>query len=134
MEPLTDWRQVSQQARVGQIPIVVMVDQSDCPYCRQVESEYFAALLAGGKFDNEVLFGKISIDEGETILVEGKSVLTREFLAGLDADKLTPTILFLDSKRRELVEKMVGLTTPDYYGYYLEAAIQKAREKVRSRP
>lgn len=126
MDKIDDWRWVSGRARDHRVPVVVLVDQADCPYCRRVEGEYFAAILAGGEFSGKALFGKISLDAGESInTADGSRVSTRDFLLGYRTG-LTPTVLFLDADGKELVEKMVGLGTPDYYGYYLEQSIRQA--------
>jgi hypothetical protein len=72
---------------------------------------------------------KISIDEGELIGSADGNISTRDFLRGYDAG-FTPTVLFLDADKNQLIEKMVGLTTPDYYGYYLEKSINAAIRKA----
>lgn len=125
MKTITDWDDVAQQAAHAALPVVVMVDQDDCPFCRRVESEFFAALIAGGEYDGRALFGKISIDAGANISVHGQEQPTRQFLREFKAD-FTPTILFLDWQKHELHESMVGMLTPDYYIYYLEQGIQSA--------
>ena len=130
MEKIDDWGAASNIARSRNLPLVILVDQADCPYCRQVEGDYFAAILAGGDYDDKVVFGKISLDAGEFIsLDEGRRVPTREFLQPFQAG-LTPTVLFLDADGNQLVENLVGLTTPDFYGFYLEQAIRRAQELV----
>ena len=131
MKKLTDWESIADRAASQKIPVVLMVDQEGCPYCRRVESEFFAAIFAGGEYENRAIFGKISIDEGEIITSAEGDVSTRDFLRGYDAG-FTPTILFLDADKNQLIEKMVGLTTPDYYGFYLEKAIKAAIEKAHS--
>ena len=131
MEHIDDWQAVAALAQKEGRVVVVMVDQSDCPYCRRVESEFFASLLAGRDYEDTVFFGKISIDYGETIIgLDGKRVDTRDFLRGLSAS-LTPTVLFLDAERNELSESMVGLSTPDFYGYYLERSINDAVKALK---
>ena len=132
MEVITDWGQVAVISARQHIPIVVMVDQADCPYCDRVESEFFAAIFAGGEFENAAIFGKISLDDGESIATRDRGLIsTQEFLEPFLAD-FTPTILFLDSQANQLVEKMVGLSTPDYYGYYLEQAIRQAHSLLNA--
>ncbi len=132
MAKIQNWLEVAAQIRRQNIPAVILIDQEDCPYCRKVEGEFIAGLVASGELDGQAVFGKISIDAGETIVnQEGDTVSTRDFLAGLNTS-FTPTILFLDGEKNELVEKMIGLSTPDYYGFYLEQSIKKAIETLRS--
>lgn len=128
---ITDWQSISRQARSRKVPIVVMIDQHDCPYCRQAEEDFFNPILTSGELGDKVIVGKVSIDEGETILDEhGNRVSTREFLADYADSFLTPTVLFLDHAKRELVERIVGMLTPDYYGFYLERAMHSAAAKI----
>lgn len=128
---IADWQSISGQAFRSRVPVVVLIDQEDCPYCRQAEEDFFDPILTGGEMDGRVIFGKISIDEGETILDgDGNRVTTRAFLADYGSDFLTPTVLFLDHAKRELTDRLVGMLTPDYYGYYLERSIQSAISKA----
>ncbi|NKB77147.1 MAG: thioredoxin fold domain-containing protein [Gammaproteobacteria bacterium] len=126
MKKVENWQVISKLAKDAGQPIILLIDQSDCPFCRRVESEFFAAIFAGGEFSERAIFGKVSIDEGETIVnKKGDQISTREFLSPYSSD-FTPTVLFIDGEKNELVERMVGLMTPDYYGYYLEKSIEKA--------
>ena len=131
MQRIRDWREVSTFSLEKKTPIVVMVDQEDCPYCHQVENEFIAALLADDQWAEKAIFGKISIDAGETIIDHtGQSVSTRAFLSSYQPD-FTPTILYLDKDLQSLSDPLIGLSTPDYYGYYLEQGIQAALEELR---
>ena len=110
----------------NRLPVVVMVDQEDCPFCERVEDEFFSALLASENWHERAIYGKVSLDYPETIIdSDGSSIATRKFLKPYKTN-LTPTILFLDAEGRELSDKMIGLSTPDYYLYYLEQAIDNA--------
>ncbi|MGI9318809.1 MAG: thioredoxin family protein [bacterium] len=132
MEKIQNWKEVSAQLRQENIPVVILIDQEDCPYCRRVEGEFIAGLVASRELEGQAVFGKISIDPGETIVnQDGDTISTRDFLAGLNTS-FTPTILFLDGDKNELAEKMIGLSTPDYYGYYLEQSIKSAINILRS--
>ena len=44
---------------------------------------------------------------------------------------MTPTLLFVDSQGRELAERMVGVTTLEFYGGYLDQAIDASSDKLR---
>ncbi len=132
MDKITNWSRITSQGHgLGHV-VVVMVDQEDCPYCRQVEEEFFSAILASGQYQGIVSMGKISIDAGETIIDQGgQEVSTREFLAEYETD-WTPTVLFLDHQKREVADRLTGLSTPDYYVYYLERSINSAIRNLQS--
>lgn len=126
MEKIDNWEVATRNARERNLPLVILVDQADCPYCRVVEGEFFAGILASGEYRDKALIGKISLDAGEFItLPGGRREPTRDFLLPFEAG-LTPTVLFLDAEGNELVDKMIGLLTPDFYGFYLEQSIRRA--------
>ncbi|MEJ2655267.1 MAG: hypothetical protein P8Z69_08205, partial [Acidihalobacter sp.] len=43
----------------------------------------------------------------------------------------TPTVLLLDAKGRLLAKPLVGLTTEDFYGAFLDEAIDEAVARMR---
>ena len=132
MDKIDNWETATDIARRNKMPLVILVDQEDCPYCRVVEGDFFAGILASGDFDNKALIGKISLDAGEYITLPGGARKpTREFLLPFKAG-LTPTVLFLDADGNELVDKMIGLLTPDFYGFYLEQSIREAHSLLNS--
>lgn len=132
MDKITDWSRVTSQVHGAGHVFVVMVDQEDCPYCRQVEEEFFSAILASSQYRGIVSIGKISIDAGETIIdQDGQEIGTREFLAEYGTE-WTPTVLFLDHQKREVADRLTGLLTPDYYVYYLERSINSAIRSLQS--
>ena len=89
-----------------------------------------ALSLSASARAQRAVFAKISIDSGETIVNEvGQETPTREFLKSYTAS-FTPTVLFLDADKQELADAMVGLSTPDYYVYYLEKSIEEAISKI----
>jgi thioredoxin-related protein len=44
-----------------------------------------------------------------------------------------PTVIVVDSRGKPLAEPVVGLNSVDFYGLYLEQAIDTARSKLQSR-
>ena len=130
MEKITDWPQIASESKSTGKPVIVLIDQYDCPFCRRVEGEFFPAIFANAEFKGKALYGKISIDDGETIVgPEGSVMGTREFLGDV-GEFFTPTILFYDDQQNELSEKIIGLSTPDFYGYYLEQGIKESIAKL----
>jgi hypothetical protein len=63
----------------------------------------------------------------------GKKVAHRKF-AGDNGVRMVPTVMVFDGDGKLLAKPVVGLTTVDYYGHYLDQAINQGLEKVRSLP
>jgi len=115
------------------LPILLVVAASDCPYCVQLEEDFLKPMLISGDYDDRVIIRKIEIDQADLLRDFDGRLVTPSELADRYRASLTPTMLFLDPQGRELVERMVGLTTPDFFGGYLDQAIDAAREALRAR-
>jgi hypothetical protein len=57
---------------------------------------------------------------------------TQATFAGRNKVQMVPTIKLFDAQGRELTQPLVGLSTPDFYGGYLDQAIDDALAKVRA--
>jgi thioredoxin-related protein len=123
---LVNWSELPVSVIENKKPIVLLVEQSDCPYCERVKDGFLHPLVLSGDFVNEVHFMRISIDPGEYLRdLNNKDIETTEFCGLYDAN-FTPTVLFLDGQGKQITEKIVGISSDDYYGFYLERSIKKA--------
>lgn len=118
------------RARSGHMPILLVVSQADCPYCERLKREILEPMLVSGEYEGRVLIRELLIDSELPVRdFQGQAVSPDE-LARRYRARLTPTLLFLDYRGRELTERMVGINTLDFYGYYLDAAIDTARQRL----
>ena len=123
---------LSDRARSGHMPILLVVSQADCPYCELLKREILEPMLVSGEYEGRVLIRELLIDSalpGRDF--DGQAVAPDE-LAGRYRIRLTPTVLFPDHRGRELTKRMIGINTVDFYGHYLDAAIDAARERLRA--
>ncbi len=116
-----------------QIPILLLVSLEDCPFCIQIKQEILNPMVLSGDYDDRLLMREVFIDDGERLRdFQGKEVDGASFALRYDV-MLTPTLLFLDPEGRQLVEKMVGIQTPEMYFLYVDAAIDEAVSALRKR-
>ena len=59
----------------------------------------------------------------------GRLVSGRDFAEGYHA-AITPTLLFLNSAGDEVTDRIVGISNLEYYGFYLNRAIDTARSRI----
>ncbi len=122
---------VARRARKARRVLVVLVSQSDCPYCHLLKEEVLLPMVKGGDFADEILLGELFIDEGETVVdFRGRRRPAADFAHDYEV-YVTPTLLFLDADGRELADKMVGVNTVEMYFYYLSEAIREAVARLR---
>ena len=131
LDKIDDFSTVSELSKNNNIPIVLLVEQSGCRYCEIVSEEFLHPLKNSIRFKDKAIFRRISLDSGETITGMNKADITTDaFCEAYDA-KFTPTVLFLDSNGNTLAQKILGMSSRDYYGYELERSILKAYDSLR---
>ncbi len=67
---------------------------------------------------------------GRLVDFSGKTTTAAQF-SRQQKVRLTPTIKLFDADGTVLAEPLIGLSTPDYYGAYLDRAIDEALGKIR---
>lgn len=113
------------------MPILLVVSQSFCPYCEQLEREILVPMLLSGEYRGRVIIRELLTDAGVTVRdFDGRSVEAADIAARYRA-WITPTLLFLDERGREIVPRIRGFNTPSLYGYYVDAAIAQALARLR---
>jgi hypothetical protein len=87
-------------------------------------------MIGGGQLDGKAILREVSLDTGFTLHdFAGEAVAGSVFAARYDAE-ITPTLLFLDGKGRELTDRIVGISNIEYYGFYLDKAIALATSAI----
>lgn len=128
----TDFAQLGSDARRQGVPILLMFSADHCPYCEVVKEDYLKPMLRSGDYAGRVLIRRIELDTFEKVRDFNGEEIYRDDLSQRYGVWVTPTLVYLDHRGVELAEKMVGLTTPDYYGGYIDLAIDQARARVES--
>lgn len=114
-------------ARREGMPILLLVSQERCPFCRQIKREILGPMIASGEYLGRLLIREILIDSpGSSVRdFKGNTQTSRAFAIGYKI-QLTPTLLFLDPDGNELAERIVGIQTPELFYYYVDRAVQDA--------
>ena len=125
-----DFQADAAQARARRVPILVLVEAKDCVYCRRVLDEFLIPMSRNADYQAKVILRRVTT-RSPLVLVDfsGRRVSQAAFVKAHGV-KFTPTVLLLGPDGEELVEPLVGLSTPDYYGAFLDQAIDGAREKL----
>lgn len=127
-------RDFTLEARTAQelnVPILVLFSRRNCIFCDQILKEFLVPMLHNAEYDTKVIMRRIDTGSSAKLrLFSGKST-TQALFAKENNILLTPTIKLFDAQGNELVEPLIGLTTPDYYGGFLDQRIDEALAKVR---
>lgn len=129
--PVLNNLQQDQQLAGKERFLLVLVSQPGCSYCELIEEEIIKPMQISGQYDHKLLFRNLIIHDDRSMTdLTGKQFDTSEFARRYNT-ALTPTLLFLDPQSgTELVQKMVGISTVEMYGYYVDKAVEKASNKL----
>lgn len=111
-------------ARAGE-PLVVLVSLPGCSYCETVRRNYLAPQAAAG----EIAAREIDMSADTPLRdVDGTMTTARKWARAHNVS-VAPTVLFLDANGNPATSPLLGLQG-DFYGAYLEQALDRAREKI----
>lgn len=130
----TNLQQDARLASRRQVPILLVFSQEDCPFCERLKKEIIEPMLISGDYTHRVLIREFMIDDDDSAIgFDGKPVAPMDVFQNYGLF-VTPSVLLLDNQGVELAERLVGINTVDYYGYYLDEAIDKALLKIGQPP
>lgn len=131
---VTPSRDLSADARLAEqraLPILLTFSSSSCGYCEQLEREILKPMLISGDYEDKVLIRKVMIDGHRTLIdFDGGAVDGAELAQRYDIN-MVPTVVLVDGQGRELAERMVGVSTLEFYAGYLDQNIDLALQRLR---
>lgn len=128
---VTDLHAVAVQAAKARKPVLVMFEADGCPYCQRVMRDYLNPMSKNREYDNKVTMVRVDISSQSTLVdFQGHKTTPGSFSQRYHA-RLTPTIILFNANGQPLENPIVGFNSPDYYGYYLDKAIDASLGKIR---
>lgn len=127
----SDLGKLAQEARERRAPILVLFSSAGCHYCAQVRNEFLIPTTLNADYDNKVVM--VEIEAGSSMRLvgfDGKLTTHGDFAARYQI-RVTPTVKLLDAQGREAAIPLVGIVSRDYYGGFLDQAIDAALAKIR---
>jgi len=125
IETVTDLSALNMQSEKAKLPVLLLFSAEDCDYCEAIRQNYLIPMIRSGAYASKVLFRQVDIDEYTMIRDEKGNQMGGDQLALKYDVEVTPTILFINSQGKELVERIVGLSGADYFDYMLDEKISR---------
>lgn len=114
--------------------LLLMMHAEGCTYCERLEEELLYPMEISGDYKKNIFIRKLQVDSGQSIIDFSGKKVDPEVLSDRYDGRLTPTILFLDSKGQEATEKLIGYNTPSLYGGYVENQLNLMRKHIMKTP
>jgi thioredoxin-related protein len=109
-------------AESRQQPLIVMVSLDGCAFCKVARENYLSSLQR----DQGLMIVQVDLGKNTAIVdFQGRNTTHQKIIQEWGI-KLAPTLLFFGKDGKEIVDRLVGGTSSDFYGAYLEERVSKA--------
>jgi len=130
LPPAQDLRADGEKSAREKIPVLLFFDLWDCPYCDRALREFLVPMANGDMWRSRAIYRQVEIDKTDPIVGFDGDHTTHRELAKKYGVRYTPTLHLVNARGETLGKPLVGLMTPDFYGAYLEQAINDATKKL----
>jgi len=120
-------------ARARQLPILVLFMSPQCHYCERVLQEFLLPMTRNADYKTKVIMRQIDIGSNAKLRDFNGVMTTQRQFAKARQIQLVPTVKLFDGQGNELTEPIVGLLTVDFYGGYLDNAIDDALARIKAK-
>ena len=127
-----DFHALQQEMQSKQLPLLLAFRADYCGFCKRLEAEYLKPMALSGKYDSRILIRHFNMGEEQGVIDFNGDKISADELAARHQVSLTPTLVFLNAQGEEVAERLLGYNSPDFYGAYLEEAINTAQQAVKS--
>ena len=121
----------AQVARAARLPIVLFFYSQSCPFCREVEELYLKPLQKENSPRPRFLLRAVEIDATRPLISFTANKTDFRQFAQEQKVMLVPHLRFFGPDGERLAPDLVGLSSRDFYGGYLDDSIAAARAKLR---
>ncbi len=132
VKEVSNLQQDGQLAKQSNRPILIMFSIEDCPYCEFVREEHLKPMLRNAKYKSQVIIRELHTDVTESVINFDGRRIDAERLADRYNVSFNPTVVFLDAQGRELSKRIVGVSSVDFYGGFMDKAIQESNQRLRA--
>ena len=133
-EPLTridDQRALAAQVRKQQRPLLLFFSVPGCPFCLEVRRTHLAPRMLDA--DRGPLIREIEISSRRTFTSFDGTTTTEYDFANSYKVRMVPRVVLVDADFKPLAEPMIGIGVSDFYGAYLNDAIDNATRKLQGK-
>lgn len=132
--PLHDLQQDAKAAQAKHGAILVVLVAENCHYCEHVLNDFLIPMSHNKAYQDRLVMRRLLVSDPADFTDFDGTKTSASFFVGRYGLHFTPTVMLLDSQGNLLGKPVIGLSSPDFYGGYLDAAIDAAVAKVRGQP
>ena len=125
-----DFERDGAKGRHSKAVILLYFSAPDCRFCMKLEEAVLKPMLRSGDYDKQVLLRKIDWRSSAMVNDFLGQRISLHMLAERYGVKVTPTLVFVDANGRELVPRILGFQSADFFWHYLDQRIDQSHLKM----
>ena len=129
-----DLAMLAEEARARRVPIMIAFVQESCPYCAIAKRDFLVPMHLDAKLQDRVIIREVDLDRHAKLRDFSGKAVSPEALSRHYRVKRVPTVVVVGHRGEQLAPPVVGLLLEDFYGHYLEQAIEVGLNKLRAAP
>ena len=114
-----------------QLPIMIMFVSDECPFCLTAKEDYIIPMIISGEYEDKVIIRLVDIDSSDLLTDFHGNKMTMETFSNKQKINFTPYVKFFTAEGTELVKPIIGISNKDYYGVFLDDAIESAGNELK---
>lgn len=131
LRPADDLTATARLARQQHAPVMIVFTQADCSYCITAKRDYLLPMENSAEWRVKIIIREVDIDSSASMRdFQGQAVSRSEFSRRYRVTRV-PTVIVLDYQGKPAASPIVGLSSGDFYGYYLQQAVESGRSALR---
>ena len=123
---LKDARRASQK----RVPLVILFSLPNCPHCDAVRLSHLIPLQHSPESPRKPILRQVNVNGKLPLIGIDGAITTHAEFARKHAIKVAPLVMFFDEEGKQLAAPLAGSMLPDFYGAYLENALQDSLESL----
>lgn len=128
----TDLAAVGAEAREKKVAVLLMFGTPSCPFCLRLLDEFLIPMTRNPEYGGKVIMRQVELNGSRALRDFSGRATTHGRFARQQGIRFAPTVALFAPDGAPLGEPLVGLSTPDYYGAFLDRAIDEALAKLRT--
>lgn len=112
------------------VPVLVMFSAPHCSYCERLLNEFLLPMQRNPEYAAKVLMRRVEVGGTQNLVDFNGKTTTQGDFAARHRIAVAPTVVVFDYQGKMTADPLVGLGPVDYYGGYLDAAIDTGLMKV----
>jgi thioredoxin-related protein len=127
-EPLplaTNLADAARMAREQRVPVLIAFTLKTCPYCNTARRDYWEPMnsSAKGRGKSNAIMLELQLDGAQPLHDFAGNVTTAREFARQFSVRSVPTVIVFNDKGKPVSAPLIGLSSGDFYGLYLEQAV-----------